>query len=140
MKLQLTSKPRQNRHYTGWCFPFHPNILQICSFSNALVKALLGYKLVDPVHQRRKTKDVRWKKLNLGQSCSLLTSLAMLVWQPFWWVKLIDISYLPSQLSYSLLGAFLFRHLEAERVGAVKALVTNKRKETLEQMWNTTGL
>lgn len=45
----------------------------------------------------------------------------------------------PPKLSYSLMGAFLFRYLESPHELAVREKVSVKRGATLEELWLLTG-
>ena len=45
----------------------------------------------------------------------------------------------PPKLSYSLMGAFLFRYLESPHELAVRENVRGERLDTLEKLWGLTG-
>ena len=45
----------------------------------------------------------------------------------------------PPKLSYSLMGAFLFRYLESPHELAVREKVSEDRELTLDKLWELTG-
>ena len=44
------------------------------------------------------------------------------------------------QVGYSIFGAFLFSYLEGANEILIRVKVGNKRGETLEELWNVTGI
>ena len=43
-------------------------------------------------------------------------------------------------VGYSIIGAFVFSHLEGENEIAIRVKVGNNRRETLDQLYNITGI